>query len=589
MHDGVRLDTNIYFPKIINKTYPSILMRSPYPEPVILDAEADFLGLLLRHGYVIIFQYERGRYWSEGDSNFMGNAKDDGYDTIEWIVNQDWSNGAVGTYGCSSSAENQLSLSVANHPAHRAAVAQAPGAGIGCIGPFAEQGNVFRGGALQLFFASWFKDHMIYGGRGAHLRPQFPAELTQAERIDVASRFDLGKSSASKDTLAAFDHLNYYQHLPVTEINHAVGAGLTDWDDFSRRTPGDNTWASLDFVNQGDALAVPMLWVFSWYDIAVAPNVLFYRNACASAVGRGCGNQHMIIGPMSHCQFGRETEQTKIGDRDIGDARFDYHQRYLEWFDYWLKDTDHKLLNHPSVFYYQMGANRWIAGSSFPPTAKTAVFYLDSQGHANSRQGDGLLRDTPVTQMQQDTFVYDPQYPVPTLGGGACCMGDIPSEGSFDQSALEMRNDVLVYSSPPLTEALSITGFVEVYLYVSSSVRDTDFTLKLVDVYPDGRAYNLDDSIFRARYREGYDRSVFMKEGEVYELRFPPLVTGNTFQVGHCIRLEVSSSNFPRYDRNLNTGGNNFDEKGTVVAINTIHHSPDFLSRIVIHPLDKAS
>ncbi len=169
-----------------------------------------------------------------------------------------------------------------------------------------------------------------------------------------------------------------------------------------------------------------------------------------------------------------------------------------------------------------------------------------------------------------------------THGGGACCMGDIKATGAFDQSTLEMRSDILVYSTPELDEDVTVAGYVEVELYVSSDAKDTDFTVKLIDVHPDGTAYNLEDNIFRARYREGYDKQVFMKPGKVYNIVFPPMVTANTFKKGHRIRLEVSSSNFPRYDRNLNTGGNNYNESEPVVARNRIHHSSEHASRIRI-------
>jgi putative CocE/NonD family hydrolase len=170
--------------------------------------------------------------------------------------------------------------------------------------------------------------------------------------------------------------------------------------------------------------------------------------------------------------------------------------------------------------------------------------------------------------------------PVQTYGGGACCMGTVKATGSFDQSTLEMRNDILVYNSPVLDQDLTVAGFIEIDLYVSSDAKDTDFTLKLIDVDADGVAYNLDDNILRARYRNGYDKQVFMKNGEVYKLSFAPMITANTFKKGHRVRLEVSSSNFPRYDRNLNTGGNNFDESKAVVARNSVHHSDKYLSRI---------
>ena len=591
MRDGVRLDTNIYLPLAVRDEIPAILVRSPYPERAILDKFVERYSLFLKNGYALVYQYERGRYWSEGDSSYLANAKYDGYDTIDWLAKQSWSNGKVGTFGCSSSAENQLSLSVANHPAHAAAIAQAPGAGIGRVGPYSEQGNIYRGGALQLMFASWFNEAIMYGKRGAHMRPQFPADLSQAERNLVSQQFDLHSVHAWGEPRKNFNYEAYYKHLPVCEINQAADGLPTDWDDFARRTPAAPQWEETPFASEGDNFAVPMLWVFSWYDVAVAPNVALYQDACVNAVGRCKNHQYLIIGPMVHCKFGEEKEQTKVGDRDIGDARYPYYDQYLEWFDYWLKDKPALELKQPKVSYYQMGENQWVQGDQFPviteqSKAVTKTYYLQSQGQANTLLGDGVLSDVPPISCDFDKFVYDPKHPVPTLGGGACCMGNIQAEGSYDQSDLEMRNDILVYSSEPLIKDLTVTGFVEVELYVTSSASDTDFTLKLIDVYPDGRAYNLDDTIFRVRYREGYGKALSMQKDEVYKLVFPPMITGNTFKVGHCIRLEVSSSNFPHYDRNLNTGGNNYDERELVIAVNSVFHSPDRLSKIVFPVLD---
>ena len=209
-------------------------------------------------------------------------------------------------------------------------------------------------------------------------------------------------------------------------------------------------------------------------------------------------------------------------------------------------------------------------------------YYLSSDRGANSLYGDGRLSLAPPDEAGADRFHYDPQVPVPSLGGGVCCTGGAVQPGAFDQRKIEVRHDVLVYTSEPLAEKLEIGGPVEVTLYVGSSAKDTDFTLKLIDVAPDGTAWNLDETIQRVRYREGYDREVFMQPGEVYELELGPLVTSATFDAGHRIRIEVSSSNFPRFARNLNTGGNNFDEKEGVVAINTVHHAQQRPSRIVL-------
>jgi uncharacterized protein len=384
------------------------------------------------------------------------------------------------------------------------------------------------------------------------------------------------------DPPSDFDYEKYFRHLPVSELNKAVNGPRTAWDEFSRRTPADPRWETLHLSNEGDTFGVPTLWGFSWYDISVAPNVALYNHARKNtSTARARGAQQLLIGPMPHCEFGKERRRTVVGERDLGDARFDYVARYIEWFNYWLKGQKNQALQRPSVQYYQMGANRWITGDHFPPAqARYVDLYLDSGGRANTMHGDGVLHSDAARSANSDEFVYDPRAPVPTLGGGACCMGSIKATGAFDQSGIEMRSDVLVYTTLPLETDLTVAGFVEVELFVSSDARDTDFTVKLVDVYPDGAAYNLDDSIQRVRYRDGWERLVLMERGSIYKVSFAPLITANTFARGHRVRIEISSSNFPRYERNLNTGGNNFDEAGGVVARNRVHHSPEHRSRI---------
>ncbi len=228
-----------------------------------------------------------------------------------------------------------------------------------------------------------------------------------------------------------------------------------------------------------------------------------------------------------------------------------------------------------------MGRNEWSSADSWPPAAaEPMTLYLDSGGAANSLFGDGTLSSSPAEGAPSDTYTYDPMNPVPALGGGVCCNRDAALGGSYDQRGIEARADVLVYTTEPLEEDLEVTGSVRPTLYVSSDVPDTDFTVKLVDVHPDGTAYNVDDTILRARYRNGYDKQVFMTAGDVYELTPTPMSTSYQFNAGHRIRVEVSSSKFPQYMRNLNTGGNNYDETEGEVARNTIHHSEQYPSRV---------
>jgi hypothetical protein len=229
-----------------------------------------------------------------------------------------------------------------------------------------------------------------------------------------------------------------------------------------------------------------------------------------------------------------------------------------------------------------MGANEWRSSSTWPPEgAEMATYYLASGGEANSLFGDGRLTTAaPGLEASADSFTYDPFNPVLSYGGNVCCTGNAITPGAFDQRRMEARQDVLVYTSDPLEEGIEVSGPIEVTLFVSSDAKDTDFTVKLVDVYPDGRAYNLDETILRARYREGFDRQVWMEDGKVYELTMSPMSTANFFEAGHRVRIEVSSSNFPRFTRNLNTGGANYDETEGVVAHNVVHHTAEHPSRV---------
>lgn len=561
MRDQVSLVTNIYLPRYSSKTLPVILIRSPYVEGVVLDEFCDYASEFLANGLGIVFQYERGCFGSGGEYGFLSRAVDDGLDTLDWIASQDWSNGKVGTFGCSSTAENQLALATVGHPSHAAAIVQAPGAAIGRIGPFCERGNIYRGGVLQLFFASWFDQLHIDQSKSLQ-----PIENTGLAKKEQPQQYDL----------------DYYSALPVCEINQYK----TPWSVFSTRSPADPEWAHMDYLNEGDQISVPVLWVFSWFDIAIAPNLLMYKDACKHSQGRGKHNQHLIVAAGTHCKFGKESEQTYIGDRYVGDARYHYSQHFTYWFNHWLQDKAEDKSNSSYHFqkisYYQLGDNQWRFSNRLPyaNTESRTLFLGRKQGSSHLKPG-GVLSESRSASLGCDSFFYDPKNPVPTCGGGACCMGDIKAEGSYDQRDIEKRQDVLIYTSAALENDFSVTGLVEVTLFVSSSAPDTDITLKLVDAYPDGRAFNVDDTILRLRYRNGYTAPEPMIADKVYAVKFPPMAIGNTFKRGHSIRLEVSSSNFPRYERNLNTGGANYSETEGIGSTNSIYFSEDYQSRIV--------
>jgi hypothetical protein len=582
MRDGIRLANDIYRPKSPGK-YPVILSKTPYNfnqwidgKEMIRQYEAAYDAV--KKGYVFIVQNERGRFFSEGVWDILGTPTTDGYDAFTWISSQEWSNKKIGTIGCSSTAEWQMAVASLDHPAHTALIPQGFGAGVGRIGNLYEQGNWFRGGAQQMLFTSW-----LYGVQNDRVRPMFPVDITQEELIRVSRNFDLAPESPKVDWTVAL------KHLPVQDIIKNVDGPVGIYEDMIRRKPNDPKWYQGGLFHDNMAFNKPSYWFVSWYDVASTPNIaLFNLLRDKSKFPKAADNQYLVIAPTLHCSFKRATENTIVGERSMGDARLDYDALTYSWFDYWLKSEENGIKNKmPRVQYFTMGSNKWQQSETWPPVeAKPTTYYLNSAGKANTRNGNGSLLLAAPKADQPDEFVYDPANPVPSFGGNVCCIGNAIQGGSFDQQTMELREDILVYSTPPLTEDVEISGFIESNLFVSSDAKDTDFTLKLIDVYPDGKAYNLDETIQRVRYREGYDMEVFMEKDKVYEVKLSALSTSNFFPKGHQIRIEISSSNFPRFDRNLNTGGNNYDESKGLIAKNKVHHSSKYPSRIIL-PLIK--
>ena len=578
MRDGVRLSTNIYRPKTDQKV-PIIFSRTPYNFNSWGDGErrtrtAQRAYEAVKRGYAYIVQNERGRYFSEGNWRILGAPLTDAADAYSWMRDQSWSNGKIGLLGCSSTAEWQMAAASLDNAAD-AMVPMGYGAGIGTVGQFHEQGNWYRGGAEQMLFFAW-----LYGVEQDKFKPRIPEGATQEDLQRIARFYDLAPENPPVDWSEALTH------LPIQDILKNVHGKREIFDDMIGRKPDAEAWYEGGLYHDDMDFNVPSFWFVSWYDVSVSPNIALFnhvrKNASSPEVR---DSQYMVIAPTLHCSFQRATENTVPGERSVGDARLNYDEQIYDWFDFWLKDeqTDFKE-NTPRVQYYTMGSNEWQSSDTWPPqNAEMTTYYLDSKGSANSLYGDGkLTTDKPDNQDQPDKFTYDPMNPVPSHGGNVCCTGNAIEGGAFDQREIEARNDVLVYSTEPLEEGVEVTGFIEPTLYVSSDAKDTDFTVKIIDVYPDGTAYNLHETILRARYREGYDREVFMEDGEVYKLELTPLATSNYFEKGHRIRIEISSSNFPRFARNLNTGGANYNEKEGVPAHNKIHHSAQYPSQIKI-------
>jgi len=373
--------------------------------------------------------------------------------------------------------------------------------------------------------------------------------------------------------------------LPLIELADLAGAPPNDWREMLSHSLTDSWWDQFDYLSDDSVISAPALFVNSWYDYGVADSLYQFNHFQEHALSKkASNNQFIIISPTVHCRSETATENTVVGERPMGDARFPYFENYLRWFDHWLKDNQDGDFDMPHVQYYFMGKNEWRSADSWPvPGTQFTPFFLSSGGSANSSGGSGVLSMDRREGQPFGKYTYDPATPVASVGGPICCTGD-PRQpaGAFDQRAVEMRRDVLVYTTEPLGEGVEVTGPIEVTLYVSSSAPDTDFVAKLVDVYPDGRAFNVQEGMLRARYREGFQNVSMMEPGEVYTLHINLHATGNYFAAGHQIRLEISSSSFPRFDRNLNTGGDNFRATDWAVAQNTVHHSARYPSNILL-------
>ena len=587
MRDGKRMATDVYRPKDTSKKYPTVFVRTPYnfnfwdvrngaPRDMRNELEA------IKRGYAFVEMNERGHFFSEGNYDILGAPLSDGDDAFTWMAKQPWSNGKVGTIGCSSTAEWQLAVASLGNPAYAAMIPQGFGAGVGRVGPYYEQGNWYRGGAFQMLFAAW-----IYGEQN-QVRPMFPPNTSQEDLIRASRMFDLAPQMPPVNWAEALTY------LPVMDIIKDVDGPTGIFADkmpvstggaMIRREPNDPAWYKGGLWHDNMKINVPGFWFMSWYDVSVGPNLAAYNHVRNTARPEIADQQYAVIAPTLHCAYKRAQENTIVGERSMGDARLNYDELTWAWFDYFLKGEKNGVLQTmPKVRYYTMGINKWQSSDTWPPRgAEPMSFFLSSGGKANTLNGDGALTIAPPTTDSPDRFEYDPMKPTPSYGGNVCCTGNAVAGGAFDQRKIEERPDILVYSTEPLKQGIEVSGPIEVTLYVSSDAKDTDFTVKLIDVYPDGRAYNLDETIQRMRYRNGYDKPlVWMEAGKVYKLTLQPMTTSNYFEEGHRIRLEVSSSNFPRFDRNLNTGGKNYDESQGVVAHNAVHHSKQHPSEIKI-------
>jgi len=571
MRDGVNLSTDLYFPDGATGPLPVVLIRTVYNKKITFQWQSLYQALV-QQGYVVAIQDIRGRYESEGDYVVASKRREDGNDTIDWLIAQSWSNQKVGTAGCSYLGETQVVMAATNHPNHAAAVPMSAASGYYVPG---RAWQSYSGGAFELAqTAGWFASNgtqVFYGppakvDRGAWFKSPAADLFEMAPKVDFPA------------------YLTLLPTLPTATLLERAKVPPSEYKSWITSHPDGDFYRNKDLAKKDDPFNVPSLFFDSWYDygpsITIEMFQQFQKNAQSEAAKN---NQYLVIAPGTHCNYTESADDAIVGERNLGNASLAYSAMQMRWYDYWLKGDKTALIDMPKVQYYLMGKNEWRSSEVWPLQQSTWVpWYLTSKGNAQSRLGDGNLSLASAADAEHDSFVYDPADPVPSLGGHTCCTGSDTEAGGYDQAAIELRKDVLVYTSPMLKEGLEVTGQLKAVLYVSSSAVDTDFTVKLVDVYPDGRAFNIQEGAMRMRYRDSLASATFMTPGEIYKIEVDLNATSNYFSAGHKIRIEVSSSNFPRWDRNLNTGGNNHGESSWMTANNRIYHSVQYPSHIVL-------
>jgi hypothetical protein len=561
MRDGVRLSTDLYFPERARQSLPVILTRTPYDKRTLRDPASE-VWKFVAAGFVVAVQDLRGTHESEGECRVSMHERMDGYDTVEWLAAQPWSNGRVGTYGCSHRGEVQYQLAALRPPALACAIVEA---GASVLHGETSRSYMHMGGAVNLGIAAWYRRWQNT------LRPQFPPGSDAAAIRQASPYYPLAP------VLEEMRYPQDFHHLPIVEILDRVGAPPCEWRERVSHPPGDPWWRQKGLVTRDDEFDVPMLHVNSWFDFGVHETLVMAELVrVRSTSEQARRNQYVLVSAAGHCGSEKLRPGDRIGDLPLGDPSYDFFGLYIAWFHHWLESGGCDFPGLPYLQYYLLNRNEWRATDRWPPddACETALF-LSSRHGANSLAGDGCLCKTPPAEPGCDRFDYDPLDPVPTAGGVMWSPGTPPAIplGPTDQTAVQRRRDVLVYTSAPFEVATDVVGPVVADLYVRSSAADTDFTAKLTCVTPDGRALWLTEGILRLRYWAGLEAARFVAPGTVVSIRIDMKATAFAIDPGARLRLEVASSNFPRFERNLNTGGNNFDESVPVIAHNEVLHS----------------
>lgn len=545
MRDGVVLYADVYMPATPGR-YPTIVTRTPYG--VQRDGVHQTMTKFAQRGYAVVVQDVRGRYESDGKWEPFRDEAKDGYDTIEWAAAQPFSNGKVATQGGSYLGHNQWQAASLNPPHLVAAF------------PSLASTNIYAnwitmGGAFRLSFNyGWGVVRMP----NRIMLPQYwHTEAFTPEELKYA---------------------NILMHLPLQDGDlQSAGAVVPHYRDWIKHESYDEYWKAISDEERFDKIKVPTYVSGGWFDIFVMGTINGYvgmKNKGATPEARK--GARMIIGPWGH------GPSQKFGDVDFTPAAYvDQFETELSFFDYHLKGIRNAIETDKPVRLFYMGVNQWRAETDWPiPGAQFKELYLGGE-NANSVRGKGTLSFDKPTKATTDTYRYDPQSPVPTTGGNNCCGTPTPA-GPRDQHPLEQREDVLVYTSAFLEKPVTIAGPVKMKLHAATDGRDTDWMVKLVDVHPDGFAMPVSEGIIRAKFREGLDKMKLLTPNQVYEYEIEMTGTANVFRPGHRIRVDITSSNFPQFDRNPNTGEPLGTSTKTRIAQQTIHHGGAKLSHIVL-------
>ncbi|MBI2206475.1 MAG: CocE/NonD family hydrolase [Candidatus Rokubacteria bacterium] len=561
MRDGTTLYADVYRPEGSGR-HPVILLRTPYNKalPRVAYQQLDPMRAASR-GYALVVQDTRGRFASEGDFSCFANEIDDGFDTVEWAAREPWSDGNVGMYGASYMGATQWLAALARPPHLK------------CIVPMItasdyHEGWAYQGGAFQLGFnMSWTLANLVLPNLAHWKLTPDEVKTLRGELIEAVDRM-----------------CGPFERLPLKNYPTLRKHRLADYyDDWLEHPEDDAYWRQWNVEARHAEITVPALNIGGWHDIFLGGTLRNYMGMRRQGGTPASRNQRLIIGPWVHGLLWPNVN----GDVDYGvlsqGLAIDLDGILLRWFDHWLRGIDTGLLAEPPVKLFVMGDNAWRDESDWPLSrAVDTRFHLHGGGRANSSNGDGRLDASAPAAEASDHYLYDPRNPVPTRGGALCCWQAALPSGAYDQRPVEARPDVLVYTTAPLTAPVEVIGPVTVKLWASSSAPDTDFTAKLVDVDPTGFARNLTDGIVRARYRESTARASLIEPGRVYEYTIDLWATANVFRTGHRIRLEISSSNFPRFDRNPNTGHALGADAELRPAMQTIRHDATHPSHVVL-------